>query len=565
MSSAALKQLTQLHWSMYEKAIADARESLGEAGSTIAKYATAFDASLPNQYKIVRARAISQAIDQSKIILFGDFHSHKQCQRALLRVIRTYQNTPDHGTMCLVLEMFRTKDQHILDLWQDGNLSDEELLEQTNYASIWGFPWSNYRPILEYCKDHSIRLYAGNTDNAGKDSLTIRDEHASTLLHELHNKQPSHKIFYLVGEYHLADGHLPKHIKNQSKLLSSTLMRIIVNSDKYFFKLPHDRIHRRDEYLELRPDFFCILNSPPWMKWQSQTLVEELKSMGSSSYIESEMTDELDEDDDDYDFDDEDHDLYTEDFIDLDGYLRSTVDNLMGFLKIKPNQHILDSFKVLVNVDNEDIEHLPNFARVALLEQSARDGVASDYQRRLLLLSEISINNLAYASGIVIFGQMSGLSEDYADPPYLFLCQTLKSIFGNIACKILNPRISLHTRKAIEDYIGATKGKHIGGQRKQRRDIARSTLRFMDWLEDEIATNGVNRNAIKHIPSDIIQMDLRSSHEVSRHLSQVAASSIYKGMIAGKLDPIDLGKWYSKRCRNPLDVIKLVAEIFSHV
>lgn len=559
MSSAALKQLTQLHMAMYEKAVAEARESLGDHNTSISDYAQKFESSLPNHYKIVRARNISQAIDQSKIILFGDFHSHKQCQRALLRVIRTYNNTPDHAPMILALEMFRTDDQNVLDAWQDGLIDDEELLYKTDYGRIWGFPWSNYRPLLEYCKDQNIRLYAANTKNAGKDSLSVRDKHASILLNDLTKKYANHKVFYIVGEYHLADDHMPMQLIKHAPM--TRVSRIIVNSDKYFFMLPHDRIHRRDEYLELRPDFHCILNAPPWMKWQSQTLVEELRSMGGSSYIESEVADDHDSDDLDYD----DDDLYTEDLLDLDSYLRNTVANLMSFLKIKPNKHLIDSFKVLIDVDNDDIEHIPNFARVALLEQSTRDGVAADFQRRILLLSEISINNLAYASGLVIFGSMSSLREDYDDPQYLFICQVLKSIFGNIASKILNPRISLHTRKAIEDYIGATKGKHIGGQRKQRRDIARSTLKFMDWVDGEIAHDEIRNESYRLIPADIINTDIKTSHQVSRHLSQVAASSVYKSMIGGKLDPIDLGKWFSRKCRHPSQVMKLITEIFTHV
>jgi uncharacterized iron-regulated protein len=128
LSSAALKQLTDLHRNLYERAYAEACETMGDASLSISKYAQAFSNSLPNTFKITKARKISQAIDQHRVVLYGDFHSHKQCQRALLRVIRTYNNTPDHAPMALALEMFRTDDQESLNLWQEGRISENENL-----------------------------------------------------------------------------------------------------------------------------------------------------------------------------------------------------------------------------------------------------------------------------------------------------------------------------------------------------------------------------------------------------------------------------------------------------
>lgn len=557
MTSAALKQLTDLHRAMYERAYADARESLGDSNSKINRYAEEFSKSLPDTFKSVPARRISQAIDSHKFILFGDFHSHKQCQRALLRIIRTYNNTPDHAPMGLALEMFRTVDQPVINEWQEGRISDEELLDRTEYDRIWGFPWANYRPLLEYCRNHSIPLFAANTKNAGKDSLLERDKHAAEVLQGIAKRHPRKKLFYIVGEYHLADSHLSKAIYDLDP--GADVLRIIANSDKYFFKMPQDKIHRKDEFLELTKSFYCILNSPPWMKWQSQTLVEELRKMGTSTYITSEIADE---DDETYDLDfEEEEDFYTEDVVDLDTHLRHTVDTIADFLKIKNRTPLQDSFKIVSSVDHEDIEHLPAHARATIFAQSSREGIAAEFGRRILFLSELSINNLAFSAGLVIFGSLSHLKEDYDNPQNLFISQTLKLTFGHFANKILNPRVALHSRKAMEDYLGAIRGKHVIGPIKMRRDVARATLKFLDWASDALDRSDGKSFGNRLIPMDILLVDQRSAHDVSRHIAQTITSSLYQKMLAGKIDATDLSRWFSKRCDTPTKAAALLVDL----
>ncbi len=558
MSSAALKQLSELHRTIYERALADANESIGNSSPVIARYAAEYSQSLPKLFKTSTARKLTQAIDSHRIVLFGDFHSHKQCQRALLRVIRSYNQTPDHAPICVALEMFRTSDQPILDQWQAGLITDEKLLEKTDYESIWGFPWANYRPILEYCRYHSIPLYAANTKSAGRDNLKTRDEHAAKLLSKLATTHRTAKIFYLVGEYHLADSHLPAALTKTATKSTLSVLRIILNADQYYFMLPPAKVHKRDEVLELTPHFYCILNSPPWIKWQSQVLAEEMRRIGNSTYIESEIIGDDLEDGPEYEEDD--YEPFTEDVIDLDHHLKHTIESVGSFLKIKDPAKIQDTFKIVPNVENDDIEHLPLQARATIFEQASRDGLAVDYARRVLFLPEVSINNLAFASGLVIFGSLSKLRENYRSPEDLYIAQILKMTFGYIATKILNPRVSLHTRRAIEDYLGAISGKHVAGQTRLRREVARKSLKFLDWSINSIQSLDKKSQA-KPVPLDILDVDRRSSHDVGRHVAQTVAATVYQRLLAGKIDANDLSRWFAKNCDTNDKAKRLLAEM----
>jgi uncharacterized iron-regulated protein len=545
---------------MYERAFAEASETLNGENASISKYAIEFDRSLPDTFKSVRMRRISNAIDNHNVILFGDFHSHKQCQRALLRVIRTYNNTPDHAPIVLALEMFRSDDQPTLDEWQDGKISDEVLLEKTKYDTIWGFPWSNYKPLMDYCRHHSIPLVAANTANAGKDSLKTRDEHAAKIIKKLSAEHSTAKIFFIVGEYHLADAYMPQELK---ALGDFSILRIIANSDKYFFQMPDAHIHLRDVFLELNEDFFCILNSPPWIKWHSQTLVEELRIIGSSAYISSEIENRNLEDD--YDVDEYEDDFTTEDSLDVDGYLKQSVDNIAKFLKLRNSSRFHDSFKVAQDVNNDDLSHLPEHAQASILAQSTREGVAADFGRRTLFMSEFSVNKVAFSAGLIIFGSLSNLKENYDNAEELFITQTLKFTFGYLANKILNPRISLHTEKEILDYLGATRGKHMVGQGKLRRDVARATIKFFDWAASVMDQNPTRSFSSRAVPLDIIHTDARSAHDVSRHVAQTITSTLYKKLVSGRIDVVEIARWYSRRCHTSVRMRVLLAELIELV
>ncbi|MCX6125206.1 MAG: hypothetical protein NTV34_10755 [Proteobacteria bacterium] len=217
-------------------------------------------------------------------------------------------------------------------------------------------------------------------------------------------------------------------------------------------------------------------------------------------------------------------------------------------MQLKKTSRFHDSFKIAPSVDDENTGHLPENARATIFEQTSREGVASDFGRRILFLPELSINNLAFSAGLVIFGSLSNLKEDYSKAEDLFVAETLKFIFGHLANKILNPRISLHSRKAIEDYLGAIRGKHVVGQRRLRRDVARATLKFFNWAADAATSGQENIAKDRNVPLDILHTDTRSAHDVARHIAQTTTSAIYSKMLAGRLDTTDIAKWFSRKC-----------------
>jgi uncharacterized iron-regulated protein len=95
---------------------------------------------------------------KSRIILVGEHHTNKKHHRAQLRVIQTLN---DAGLQVAIgLEMFRNESQPALDQWVSGDI-DKKSFEKIYYDN-WNFPWSAYRKIFEYSRDHKIPMIGLN-------------------------------------------------------------------------------------------------------------------------------------------------------------------------------------------------------------------------------------------------------------------------------------------------------------------------------------------------------------------------------------------------------------------
>jgi hypothetical protein len=559
LTSLALKQLIDLQRSMYEKALVDARESSGADSTIIATYQKEFEASLPDQFTSIPVRKLLESIDENPVILFGDFHSHKQSQRAFLRLMRMYRNRPDHAPIVVALEMFRSDDQQHLNAWLAGHIEDDEFLDLVDYDNSWGFPWTNYKPILEYCKYQGIPAVGINSRRSGKDPMDKRDEYAANVIMTLRRNAPNARIFCMIGEFHLANGKLPKKLLELGRSNhEKTPLRVYVNLDKYFFALKPDRLHRSDEYLELAPDSFCVINSPPWIKWQSQALWEETRRLGSIKYLMNSIAPDDFENDLDV-WDEGDDDLY-EESLDLDYHIRQLQTQIAGFFGLKTVDSLTDSFHILTDTDSEYLENMQDTVRASLLDRANRDGFAINYNAQILYMPDVTINNMAAATGQVLMGNLCGLRESSDANEHQFVTECLKYTFGFIANKILNPRLPLHNKKQLEAYVLSTRGRRLAGLTRQRRDSAKEALKLYGWIA---RTWKSGADPKRKIAACTIEIDARSSHSVAKNLGQLIAEPICLAIVKGRLDTTDLRRWLTNRCHETMAAKKSLAALIS--
>jgi uncharacterized iron-regulated protein len=64
--------------------------------------------------------------------------------------------------MLLGLEMFPRRAQPVLDRWVAGELTEAELLTQTEWSKVWGFDPSLYLPLFEFARMNRVPMVALN-------------------------------------------------------------------------------------------------------------------------------------------------------------------------------------------------------------------------------------------------------------------------------------------------------------------------------------------------------------------------------------------------------------------
>jgi uncharacterized iron-regulated protein len=108
--------------------------------------------------KIITFSQMVKEVKRVNIVFFGEIHDSIEHHEAELAIIRALHesDTP----MSIGLEMFRSNSQDALDFWWRGKSSLEEFLPA--YYDNWHMPWTFYREIFWYSRDHEIPLVGLN-------------------------------------------------------------------------------------------------------------------------------------------------------------------------------------------------------------------------------------------------------------------------------------------------------------------------------------------------------------------------------------------------------------------
>ncbi len=113
--------------------------------------ATAFSVIFPS---------FDRATKQAQVIYIPEIHTSKEDHEFQLKVIRDlYQSGQE---FVIAMEMFQQPFQEFLDQYIQGKISEEEMIEKTEYKKRWGYDPMLYAPIWRFAKEKGIRVYAIN-------------------------------------------------------------------------------------------------------------------------------------------------------------------------------------------------------------------------------------------------------------------------------------------------------------------------------------------------------------------------------------------------------------------
>jgi uncharacterized iron-regulated protein len=104
---------------------------------------------------------LTRSLSQARVIYLGETHDSAIDHGIQLQVLQQLHS--QNPRIILAMEMFQRPYQSVLDRYRAGDLSEDELVDRTEYKTRWGFPWDLYAPIVRFSQAQQIPILALNT------------------------------------------------------------------------------------------------------------------------------------------------------------------------------------------------------------------------------------------------------------------------------------------------------------------------------------------------------------------------------------------------------------------
>ena len=235
------------------------------------KYLREFSDAFQRYQCVLSASEVEQALLSSDVILVGDYHALPASQRYAGQLV---QQIADAGRpVILGLETIFSRDQHIVEEWQAGEIDFDELRERIRFDLDWGYDWQPFCKLLATARTAGARVFGLDCMPRGDlRRIAARDRHAADQIEEIRAAYPEASIVVLFGESHLAPQHLPELVKN--KLPLQRVLTVLQNVDALYWGAAGEDLERVDA-VRVSDDVVCAFTSTPLEKYESYRLCIE--------------------------------------------------------------------------------------------------------------------------------------------------------------------------------------------------------------------------------------------------------------------------------------------------
>ncbi len=263
-----------------------------ELGLTRASYQPGYLRDYDRAMRRLRAAPVSEAELKAALLpvdllLVADFHTLALSQQEAASLLKFWTQLNPSRPVILALECLTARDQGELDDYLSGDLQEAEFLRRVRWQREWGFPFDHYRPLFTLARELGVRVLALDAWPRGDfREVRGRDQFIAARLAELRRATPA-ACMALIGETHLAPGHLPLQLTRALARLKTTasIATVLQNVDQIYWRLSPDWRERHAGFFRLRPEpggakprgagggtqipQFMVLSASPVQKYES--------------------------------------------------------------------------------------------------------------------------------------------------------------------------------------------------------------------------------------------------------------------------------------------------------
>ena len=485
---------------LLKKIKAQVFERLGRPSTALTQYAKRLVGEFRGHWREVKPEELLKAVVTSDVIFGSDFHAHSQSQRAHVRILRSL---PKGRRVVLALECLCAEDDASIAAYLSGEMDEDEFLKAVNWAAIWGFPWAHYKPIFDLARQNGYRIQGlSRRRDVKKGTLSRRDDRMANDIAKIQVQFEDALVYVMVGELHLAYVHLPESWAERMPGSRATI--IYQDAESLYFRLAEQS---RDQSVDVlrSGERFCLMVSPPWVKWQSYL-----------TYLEQTYDRDLDE----------------EENIDYSDQIRSLVELLAKDLKIEvATSHL----QVYTPASKETLKQLKrNINRkwwTTLFKFLEDDRSFLLPKQGLIYLSGPTLNRAASMAGEFLHAQICFRSEPLWNGTEIFESLIWVEAVAFFFSKWINPKRKAEKHENLQFQLTI----------RSPRDRGRKVLLMaLDQKMSEIVWLKTGRKRKRQGPSARNKMD---SIEASRILGSMLGEQLFLRFREGGIENGQLLEW----------------------
>jgi hypothetical protein len=484
-------------------------DTIGRNDRALDAYYAEYRAAFRDGFERVASRdEITQRLMRANIAYFGDYHSLRSAQSAMLDLL--FAAAERGRRIVLACEMVHTTDQqHVADFLA-GSIDTETFLWRVKWEKSWGFSWASWRRFFEFAERHKAPLYGLNLHTEDDDALHLRDRFSGRLISALTQLYPERLIAVVYGDLHMAPNHLPACVEAELEewKVKRRSVTVYQNSETVYWKLVEQRLEHIVDYVKLRRDVYVVMNATPLTKFQSFANWQRHRHA------------EL--------MDDDEIDLHAEHGLpeQVAGFIR-TICNFLGIELEEP-----ENFELYTAAD---LDLLANFVRRGLYTGEEMDALkgyiemaeSAFFERaRILYIGNFTIANAAEAAGRFVIAQVRPASSEAVESRDEFYARCMVEALAYFCSKIIDPgRAALLERdwRALLERYG--RRRKLG--RIQRVDVrtARAFIRHKEYERRVLETGAYNG-----APRSLFELPTEDHVALTRALGRALGERVYAAM-----------------------------------
>lgn len=234
------------------------------------KYLVDFSEAFRSYDAVLPLERFSEWLSEADILLVGDYHALPASQEFAAKLLQRLRESSESREIVVGLETIFSRDQHILEEWQQGEIDEAELRERIRFDLDWGYQWEPFYALLNSARKYAKAIYG--LDCMPRQDLRkigARDRHAAVKIAEMREQHPEALIVVLFGESHLAPNHLPRLL--YERLRTDRVLTVLQNVDALYWRAAGES-QDRVEAVQVSEDVACVFNATPLEKYESYRL-----------------------------------------------------------------------------------------------------------------------------------------------------------------------------------------------------------------------------------------------------------------------------------------------------